>query len=813
MYDLHNSNKLLFSIPVHEKQDIINNQLENIFNYNAGCKIILHINKKYNDFDIKASNYPNLFINTNRYKYIHGKGLFWIHAQNFLNAMEQNIDFEYFCIVSSNEMFIKNGLINYIEKYKNGLQIVPFDSRSSWHNFHKNIESDEIMNKMLIDLELESFCGGQTEGQFYEKKIFQKIIDIYLQYFGNKEIHTFETEEIIPQTIFKYLNLAYTYPFTLQNYCNNIEFSEVVINNIIDNKYIIPNNYIETTLKSPHVNNDPKTIESIFSIKRVDRDFNKIRKYLSKKGFILNNANENDDENDNANEKDNRQNTYQLLSYYYSNNSLLYLYNEKDLLFKKLNNNENHHNWFGYIIQKGDYYVSFKIIISDDNLKSISKNNKIGLKLHSPFHLTYSFFRKCIKNSNESIIEFNIPIIVDSEQLIIFIFDNANINLNIEFKDINIKLKDNEGYLENNLSCLLEVDFPFIENTIIKNKKKKIIISLYERNDSINDNIINFNNIYKMIIEPLRNIYDIHIFITVFKPKNEYEINKINEYINFYYPEYIYYSDNILTQDILLHNIEKIMKMNNTLYDFVLFFPIDSIFKYSISEINFYFNKINMLSFLTPYIDNKITNNINFLSIPIKYLDIVYKNNNKNFFLLYDSLPKNISNIIYKFNYLINDNTPLLLYTNSNIISSINNMKGFFLTENYIPYIYYKNKYSRVMKNDNNTFYFYKNKTNNNISFSWIGKSVDNPLLKTKCTVIFDIKLLVPFYKGNSNYGIKTHVPLKYYSEWLDNCIVNEFTHHEVVVNINSKEQSILFIFDNYLNDIEFIIKNIKFIL
>lgn len=800
MYDLHNSNKLLFSIPVHEKQDIINNQLENIFNYNAGCKIILHINKKYTDFDIKESNYPNLFINTNRYKYIHGKGLFWIHAQNFLNAIEQNIDFEYFSIISSNEMFIKNGLIKYIEKYKNGLQIVPFDPRSSWHNFHKNIESDEIMNKMINDLGLETFCGGQTEGQFYEKHVFQKIIDIYLQYFGNKEIHNFETEEIIPQTIFKYLNLPYTYPFTLQNYCNDIEFSEVVIKSIIDNKYIIPNNYIETTLKSPHVNNDPKTIESIFSIKRVDRDFNKIRQYLSKKGFIL----------------DSDKNTYQLLSYYYSNNSLLYLYNEKDLLFKKLKNKEHDYNWFGYVIQKGDYYISFKVIISNNNLNSISMNNKIGLKLHSPFQLTYSFFRKCRNynnnnNNNKIEFEFNIPFIIDSEQLVIFIFDNTNCNINIEFKDINIHLKDNL-YLENSLSCLLPIDFPFSENNFIIHKKKKIIICLYERNDSLNDTIINFNNINKMIIEPLKNIFDIHIFITVSKPKNDYELNKINEYINFYYPEYIYYTDNILTENIILHNIEKIIKIDNSVYDFVLFFPIDSIFKCSISEINFYFNKINMLSFLTPYINNKITNNINFLSIPIKYLDIVYKNN-KNLFLLYDSLSKNMCNIIYKFNYFINDDNPLLSYTNNNIISSTNNMKGFLFNEIYIPYIYYKNKYSKVMKADNNIFYFYKNKTNKNISFSWIGKNIDNPLLKTKCKVIFDIKLLIPFYKGNSNYGIKTHVPLKYYFEWLDTCIIGEFTHHEIIVNINNKEQNILFIFDNYLNDIEFIIKNVKFVL
>jgi hypothetical protein len=433
-------------------------------------------------------------------------------------------------------------------------------------------------------------------------------------------------------------------------------------------------------------------------------------------------------------------------------------------------------------------------------------NNKIGLKLHIPYPLTYSFFRKCgenkyINDSNE--FEFNIPVTIESDQLVIFIFDHANISLNIEFKDINIRLKEDGSYLENKLSCLLPIHFPFTENYLIRNKKKKIIICLYQRNNSTY-NFDSFNNIYKMIIEPLKNIYDIHIFLTLYKMMNE---NEINEYINFYYPEYIYYAENVSIESIILHNIEKIMNINNNIYDFVLFFPIDSIFKCCISEIDFYFNKINMLSFLTPYINNKITNNINFLSIPIKYLDIVY-NNNTNLYLLYDSLPKNMCNIIYKFNYFINDDNPLFLNKNINI-----NMKGFFLSENYIPYIYYKNKYSRCMKNNNNSFYFSKIKTNNNISFSWLGKNVDNPLLKTQCKIIFDIKLLVPFYKNNSNYGIKTHVPLKYYSDWLDNCIVGEFTNHEVILNINGKEQNILFIFDNYLNDIEFIIKNIKFIL
>jgi len=44
----YDSSDLLFSIPIHEKQDIINNQIENILNYNPNSNIILHVNKVLN---------------------------------------------------------------------------------------------------------------------------------------------------------------------------------------------------------------------------------------------------------------------------------------------------------------------------------------------------------------------------------------------------------------------------------------------------------------------------------------------------------------------------------------------------------------------------------------------------------------------------------------------------------------------------------------------------------------------------------------------------------------------------------------------
>ena len=132
-------------------------------------------------------------------------------------------------LLSSNEMFIKYGLIDFIQEHKNGLQLVKFD---------KNIENTPNIKNMLKFIKMDHIWGGQAEGQFYEKEVFETISTIYLKFFNSDNY--FETEEIIPQTIFKSLNLPYSLPITLQNYSNNIVFTPQLIQTIIKNAIIIP---------------------------------------------------------------------------------------------------------------------------------------------------------------------------------------------------------------------------------------------------------------------------------------------------------------------------------------------------------------------------------------------------------------------------------------------------------------------------------------------------------------------------------------------------------------------------------------------
>lgn len=780
LYKINNNNdssKLLFSIPVHEEQDIIHNQIENILNNNPNSKIMIHVNKSFKHFipDKITNLYKNVYINSNSLNYVYGKGLLWIHINNFLEAIRLNINFKYFIILSSNEMFIRNGLIHYIEKYNNGAQIVENNDSVIWHNFKKGIENNNSVIEMLKELKLKNIYGGQTEGQFYEKNIFQYISNIYIKYFGTKEISNFETEEIIPQTIFKSLDIEYGLPFTLQNYSNNIIFNENIIKDIIHNNFKFDYIQIKENLISPHYNND---CSSIYSIKRIDRTFNPIRDYLSTKGFILNN------------------NTYQLNTEYYSNGSILKFETESVISFKKFKSDKkSNYNWFGYEVNEGYFYLNFHIKINKPLNKSYIKN--CGLKIHYPKDIIYYYFlENLIFNEWENI---KIPIHSLSKQKIIFIFDEYLDDLDIELKNIQ-----------------------FIEH--IDNKKENMIISLYENIGDYNYSI-NYNNIINSIIEPFSKIYNVYVSVSVF---NE---SKLSELVNYYKPFNINIfnkTDNKLALNYIflknMNDIKNYTEQYNMNVKFIMYFSLDSIFNMDISKVNFYINKINFLSYHIPYFNNIISNSYSFLSIPYKYLNefikILYNNINDIYilYLLYFNLKKNIENqhfhFIFNDNYTYDKRTPFINY-----LSDIKDIttKGYIFENKYYNYINYVNNYSKMFVNYQNEYYFYKNKTTINTPYLWIGTYLnyikENKNQHISIKVEFTIKILKKIFKNNSEFGLKTHEPFSYYNEWIDDCVINEYTKIEIPINIFSKSQYIILNFDNYFNEVEFYIKDFKIIL
>lgn len=766
----YNSDSLLFSIPVHEKYDIINNQVENILNNNPNSKIIIHANKSFSDFNENYINYKNVYINPNRIEYKYGCGLLKIHTDNFYEAIKMNINFDYFILLSSNEMFIKKGCIDYIKKNKNGIQLIEYDESIIWHNFGKRYQdliNDENVVNLLNYLNLKKLIGGQSEGQFFEKLVYENIANIFLKFFKNADTN-FETEELIIQTIFFSLNQIYGDPITLQNYSNKLSYDTYFIKRLLNNT-IIPNNIVEGNLISPHVN---KNSNNIYSIKRVDRTFNKIRKFLSNKGFILN--------------KD----TFQVNTHYYSYNSSLTVVNEKNIIFEKKNENAQEFQWFGFNLNKNTYILKFKFTINE----FVNEFSEVGIKIHKPIEYIISNIFHNVKIGESK--DVTLSIIIENKQDLLFIFDNISKKLKFNLTDFSIN------------------DF----NVNLYKKKKKMVLFFHDNYKEFNNELFNYFNIINELINPLNHLYDILIFISL--KKNNPNITNIIKNLN---PHKIIYNDYNSINDILLELLMTANKfLENSNINLCMMFPINILLKKNIKYIPFFINKINFLSYTKSYYDGLDYNDDVFIfdykysnfiiNLLKKYLNINTLLNNFNKYIKNEIDSNNIHVII---NENINSYDENKYFKYNNQIYLLNNVKsneGFLFSNYYDKFIIRSNLYSYFYRFDKNIYYYYKKKYNSTSLYNWCGvyfQTTNKDRKNININISFQIKLNTKV-DHDQVIGIKTHFPEIIHKDWLKECKLYEYKSININTTIEHKNQEIILYFDEYHEQIEFYIKDFK---
>lgn len=121
---------IVFSLPVHEKFEVITDQLLNILTLNPNCAVVLHLSPSFNYAESAMSKEEfgkvvgerfadQVFINSESVR----TGWFDIiqaHLANF-KYISSLIDFEYFSLIASNELFIRKGLYDKIKFFDCGL--------------------------------------------------------------------------------------------------------------------------------------------------------------------------------------------------------------------------------------------------------------------------------------------------------------------------------------------------------------------------------------------------------------------------------------------------------------------------------------------------------------------------------------------------------------------------------------------------------------------------------------------------------------------------------------------------------------------
>lgn len=169
---------MVISIPVHEKPDVIRNQIENFQKYITDMCIVLHISNGFfehyriADIGLLGDVYINpTHLDTKWADIIH------THLSNFHYISEQ-LDFDYFVLHASNDMYIRKGFTEYIKKYDAGFNIRKvIKKHSHWWPGDMAME-DKQLQEMMDDCGQTMIIASQVESSFYKREIMEKIVDM-----------------------------------------------------------------------------------------------------------------------------------------------------------------------------------------------------------------------------------------------------------------------------------------------------------------------------------------------------------------------------------------------------------------------------------------------------------------------------------------------------------------------------------------------------------------------------------------------------------------------------------------------------------
>lgn len=195
--------KIVISILVHERKDVVLDQIKNFQFYIDRPIIVLHISKTFYEMEEgcfeELNEFKEVYINPAHY-FVEWGNIAHIHISNFQYIKNIVKEFDYFIMHASNDMYVKKGVESYICNYSAGMQrrILRYP-KTMWcpcEYAWRDEKLEEIMQKCHAKWRV----GTQIEGSFYRKEIFERIIE----YIGNSDFwnnEDYTREEIYFSTV------------------------------------------------------------------------------------------------------------------------------------------------------------------------------------------------------------------------------------------------------------------------------------------------------------------------------------------------------------------------------------------------------------------------------------------------------------------------------------------------------------------------------------------------------------------------------------------------------------------------------------
>lgn len=313
---------IYISLLVHEKPEVIINQLENINKFYVNCEIIIHLSKSSEISNdaleklIRNKDINNVIINKERKNTLWGNVILG-HISN-INLIKNIGGKGIIVFHASNDMLISKGVQDYVLKTRRAFNKRLLMPGGYWWPAHL-VFQDKVFVDFVNSFGSGAIFGSQIEGSFYETDILFEIVKLIEKHnLIQSDLH-YTREEIFFSTIANALNyepygLPYVYsevhdfdrilwrkfkaidgisfiPELIKNkikqYINKKTFNEGEYKITINTVDLILNKNIHYLRRHQYLddgNNIWKIydIENIYSVKRVNRNISDpVRKMIS----------------------------------------------------------------------------------------------------------------------------------------------------------------------------------------------------------------------------------------------------------------------------------------------------------------------------------------------------------------------------------------------------------------------------------------------------------------------------------------------------------------------------------------------------
>lgn len=274
---------IIFSIPIHEKLEVVFDQIENYKFFNPDCGIVLHFSKKFDygnsaitreEFEEKVRNIGNIFINPISVR-TGWADIIQAHLSNFYYVKEQ-CEFEFFALCASNELFIRAGLYQWIREYDCGIKCgeVTESTSTAWPQ-GKMAQKDAVLKKILQEIGGKKIICAQVEGTFFRRALFDDICEVINRNYDYRSMEfPYPREEIYFSTI-------------IGNWKEQGKKINLYLNGFFT---FIPWYEEDFRIKIEDIKRLREENAQYFSVKRIERDVNdNIRKYIREeigKGYL-----------------------------------------------------------------------------------------------------------------------------------------------------------------------------------------------------------------------------------------------------------------------------------------------------------------------------------------------------------------------------------------------------------------------------------------------------------------------------------------------------------------------------------------------